>query len=174
MKRGSLILPALCVAAIMAAAGFIVPAHAETIMSFPMDSLDGVITRSGVTVDTAVSSDGDGSLRIETSGPVVVRLFEVENLNVEDARLIYQAKLRTENLRGQAYLEMWLRFPEKGEFFSRGLQDALSGSNEWSSAQTPFFLQKGEVPDLAKLNLVINGKGVVWIDEVALVKGPLR
>jgi len=168
-----IILPALCAAVIMLAASLFGTAHAETILSFPMDSLDGVITRSGVTVDKNVSSDGQGSLRIETSGPVVIRLFEVENLNVENERLIYQAKLRSENLEGQAYLEMWLQFPEMGEFFSRGLQDTISGSNEWSSVRTPFFLQKGQIPELAKLNLVINGKGVVWIDEVELIKEPL-
>lgn len=37
----------------------------------------------------------------------------------------------------------------------------------------PFFLQKGENPDNVKLNLVIEGKGTVWIDDIHLYKGPL-
>jgi hypothetical protein len=77
-------------------------------------------------------------------------------------------------VQGQAYLEMWCRFPGKGEFFSRALQAPLSGTVEWSSQETPFFLKKGEDPDEIKLNLVVNGTGTVWIDDIRLIKGPLR
>jgi hypothetical protein len=135
--------------------------------------MEGIITRNGVSLDPKISNDGQGSLRVDAAKPVVVRLFEVSGLNVEQARLVYHARLRTENLQGQAYLEMWVRFPGKGEFFSRGLENALSGTTEWTSAETTFFLQKGERPDLARLNLVVNGSGSVWIDDVRLVKGTL-
>jgi hypothetical protein len=141
--------------------------------SFPLNSVEGVITRDGVSLDQKISSDGNGSLRIDADKPVVVRLFEVSGLTVEQARLIYRARVRTEKVQGQAYLEMWLRFPGKGEFFSRGLENPITGTSEWASVETPFFLQKGEKPDLAKLNLVITGSGTVWVDEVRLVKGSL-
>jgi hypothetical protein len=39
--------------------------------------------------------------------------------------------------------------------------------------ETPFFLKKGENPDNVKINLVVNGKGSVWIDDIRLVKAPL-
>ncbi|MBI5639198.1 MAG: hypothetical protein HZA17_02115 [Nitrospirae bacterium] len=141
---------------------------------YPLDTMDGVITQTGVQIDKDVSSDGKGSLKITASEPVTVRLFETGDLDVENARLTYQAKVRTENVEGQAYLEMWCNFPGKGEFFSRGLQTPLSGTTDWSSEETPFFLQKGENPDNIKINLVINGKGTVWIDDVRLIKGPLK
>jgi hypothetical protein len=69
---------------------------------------------------------------------------------------------------------MWCHFPGKGEFFSRGLQTALTGSSDWNSQETFFFLKKGENPDNVKLNLVISGKGTVWIDDIHLIKGPLN
>jgi hypothetical protein len=69
---------------------------------------------------------------------------------------------------------MWCHFPEKGEFFSRALQSPLSGSQEWTSQETPFLLKKGENPDNVKINLVVNGKGNVWIDDIRLVKSPLE
>jgi len=102
-----------------------------------------------------------------------IRLFEVENPGVEQCVVIYRAKLKTENLTEQAYLEMWCRFPGKGEFFSRGLASAVSGSNDWASYETPFFLKKDEKPDLIKLNLVLKGAGKVWIKDLELLKGPL-
>lgn len=143
------------------------------IQRFPIDNLQGVITQSEVQIDNQISSDGNGSLRIIATQPEVVRLFEAGDVDIEDARLIYQAKVRTENVEGQVYLEMWCHFAGKGEFFSRGLQTPLTGTNEWTTEEIPFFLKKGENPDNVKLNLIINGKGTVWIDDIRLLKGPL-
>ena len=141
--------------------------------SFPIDNLEGIITQSGVEIDKTVSSDGKGSLRITVSEPTVVRLYEVRDLNIENARLIYQAKVRTEGVEGQVYLEMWCHFSGRGEFFSRGLQSTLTGTNNWVTMETPFFLKKGEKPDYVKLNLVINGKGTAWIDDIRLIQSQL-
>ncbi len=141
---------------------------------FPINNLEGIITQSGVQFDKEVSSDGNGSLKILATEPTVVRLYELGDIDVENVRLIYQAKVRTEGIEGQVYLEMWCHFPGKGEFFSRGLQTPLTGTTNWTSEETPFFLKKGENPDNVKLNLVINGKGTAWIDDIRVLKGPLQ
>lgn len=140
---------------------------------FPVDSLDGVITRSGVQLDKQISSDGKGSLKIIAGQPLTVRIFEVSGIDVDEARLIYRAKVRTEGVEGLVYLEMWCHFPGKGDFFSRGLQTPLSGTTNWTTEEIPFFLKKGEKPDFVKLNLVVNGKGAAWIDDIRLLKAPL-
>ena len=140
----------------------------------PLDDLAGVVTQTnGVELDKAVSSDGKGSLKITANGPMVIKLFETSNINLDNARLIYQAKLRTEKMDGQVYLEMLCHFPGRGEFFSRGLQNSMTGTMNWSIQEIPFFLKKGERPDNVKLNLVINGKGTAWIDDVRLLKANL-
>lgn len=77
----------------------------------------------------AVSSDGRGSARITAS-----------------ARLFYQARVRTQGVAGQVYLEMWCAFGAKGE---------------------------GENPSNVKLNVVMTGKGTAWIDDVRLLRAPL-
>ncbi|MFZ3091188.1 MAG: hypothetical protein WA240_11275 [Nitrospirota bacterium] len=141
---------------------------------FPIDSLEGIITQSGVQIDKQISSDGNGSLRITAAEPTVIRLFETGDIDIENARLTYQANIRTEGVEGQVYLEMWCSFTGKGEFFSRGLQTPLTGTTNWTTEETPFFLQKGENPDNVKLNLVINGKGTAWIDDIRILKGPLK
>ncbi|UCD72403.1 MAG: hypothetical protein JSW70_05265 [Syntrophobacterales bacterium] len=141
---------------------------------FPIESMEGIITRSDVGIDRDITSDGNGSLIIRSATSRVIRLFETGDIDIENARLIYQARLRTENVEGQVYLEMWCNFLGKGEFFSRGLETPLTGSTEWTTEETPFFLKKGENPDNVKLNLVINGKGTAWIDDIRLLKAPLR
>ena len=148
--------------------------NATELKKFPVDNLDGIISKSGVQFDEKISSDGNGSLKIIAAEPTVIYLYEVRDINVENASLMYQARVRTENVDGQVYLEMWCHFPEKGEFFSRGLQTPLSGTTDWTTVETPFFLQKGQKPDYVKLNLVINGTGTVWIDDIRLIKGPLK
>lgn len=145
----------------------------EVIGMFPVDDLEGLITRSGVEIDKEISSDGKGALRVTTEAPVTVKLYETGDIHLENSRLTYQARVRTEGVEGQVYLEMWCSFPGKGEFFSRGLESPLTGSSQWSTLQTPFFLQKGENPDNVKMNLVINGSGTVWIDDIRLMMAPL-
>lgn len=102
----------------------------------------------------------------------VVRLFEVEEVDVEPGVLLYEADLMTEGLDGRVYLEMWCRFPGRGEFFSRGLRQLLTGTTGWVSAHTPFVLKEGEVPDLIRLNLAVEGTGRVRVRNVRLSHAP--
>jgi len=137
---------------------------------FPIDSMEGIITQSGIQIDKQITSDGNGSLRIEATEPTTIRLFEISDVDIENARLVYQAQVRTGNVEGKVYLEMWCHFAGKGEFFSRGLQSPLTGTTDWTTEETPFFLKVGENPDNVKLNLVIDGQGTVWIDDIRLLK----
>src|SRR5207302_10358065 len=146
------------------------PASPVELKHFSLDILEGVRATTGVSFGPQISSNGKGSLRIDASQPLTVPLFEVSDLSIENAALIYQASLQSQNLDGKAYLEMWLRFPGKGEFFSRGLDRPITGTMSWMTVATPFFLQAGQKPDLIRLNLVVQGKGRVWIDDVHLVR----
>ena len=141
---------------------------------YPIESKEGLITRNDVVIDKEITSDGNGSLRITANQPTTIQLYETGDIDVENARLTYQAKVRTSDLQGKVYLEMWCQFTGKGEYFSRDLSSPLSGTTDWSTEETPFFLKKGENPDNVKINLVIDGRGTVWIDDVHLFKGPLE
>jgi hypothetical protein len=164
----------------------------EMIRHYAVDDLEGVLTRSaaapdtaitingapigrgsGVAIDSEITSDGNGSLRIEAADSTIVRLYDLENIDVEDARLNYRAHLRTQDVEGLVFLEMWCRFPGIGEFFSRALESPLTGTVEWTTQETPFFLREGQNPDLVRLNLVITGPGTVWIDDIVISKTPL-
>jgi hypothetical protein len=139
---------------------------------YSCDSLDGTIQLSGIEIDARVKSEGKGSLKISLTEPSVIRLFETGDMDIEEATLVYQAKLRTEGIQGRVYLEMWCHFEGKGEFFSRGLDSPLSGTNNWTSMEIPFRLKAGENPDNVKLNVVGEGTGTVWVDDIRLVKRP--
>jgi hypothetical protein len=163
MKTATSSLLALGLASAMSAAGGPKQA-AQTLKAFstanPTVSKDLVVTE-------------DKAWLADCKKEQTIRLFEIENPGVERCMVMYRAKLKTENLKDRAYLEMWCRFPGRGEFFSRGLEHAVTGSNDWASYETPFFLKKGEKPDLIKLNLVVKGSGKVWVKDVELLKSPL-
>lgn len=144
------------------------PAIERVLYQNALDSPDAALTRTGTHVDREIFHDGEGSMRIDADQPVTVRIAEIEPDDAENVRLIYRAALRSKELTGRAYLEMWCAIPARGEFFSRALHDPLSGTTDWVTQETPFFLDKGQRASRVKLNLVIEGTGTVWVDDVML------
>jgi hypothetical protein len=128
---------------------------------------DRPLTQTGVTAD-------QGGWRIRPAGAGAVRLFEVPGSTCDACRLVYRAKVKSKDLSAPAFLEMWVRVPEKGQFFSRGLDQTVSGSVDWVTVEIPFFFQKDQRSDLVKLNVVFQGdRGSLWLKDVELLKGPL-
>jgi hypothetical protein len=115
--------------------------------------------------------DGDGWV-LRATEPVVARLFEVPDPGAEQCLLTYRAAMKSQDLEGRAFLEMWCRLPGRGEFFSKGLNRPVRGTTDWSSYEIPFRLKKGERPDLIKLDLAVEGRGKVWIKDIELLKTP--
>jgi hypothetical protein len=125
------------------------------------------ITQSGIRVE-------NGAWQIDTGAEEqTIQLFEVENPAVEQCLLTYRAELKAEGLQGRGFLEMWCRMPGRGEFFSKGYEQALSGTVDWARYEIPFYLKEGQIPDLIKLNIVVWGPGRVWLRNVELLKTPL-
>ena len=121
-----------------------------------------------------------GTITIAQDGWVVdskdtqtIRLFEVQEPQAEQCLITYRAKLKTDGLAGRAFLEMWCRLPGRGEFFSKGLNQVAQGTTDWASYEIPFYLKKGQRPELIKLNLVVEGRGKVWLRDVELLKTPM-
>lgn len=127
---------------------------------------DPIIAGESVTV-------AEDAWMIDSKGNQTVRLFEVEGPQLEQCLLTYRARMKAEAVSGRAYLEMWCRLPGRGEFFSKGLNQTITGTTDWCSYEIPFYLKKGQRPDLIKLNVVIEGTGKIWLKDVELLKTPL-
>lgn len=174
MKRACLV-----IAVLLVVCPFFAGCHKEvevpqTVKEYPLDSATGVLTQTNVAFDRDISADNKGSLRIDAASPMTVRLYEIKGVDVGKARLTYQAKLKTKDVEGKVFLEMICVFSGKGEFFSRAMETFVTGTTDWVTQETPFFLKSGQAPDIVKLNLVVDGKGTVWIDDAKLIKGPLQ
>lgn len=128
---------------------------------------NSTITKDSIAID-------NGTWRVNITKPQTIRLFEIAEPGVEGCMLTYRAQLKTKDLQGKAYLEMWCRLPGRGEFFSRGLHNAVKGTNDWASYEIPFYLKRDQRPDLIKLNLVAEGNGTIWMKEIKLLQTPLK
>ncbi|MCZ6685313.1 MAG: hypothetical protein O6849_04950 [Candidatus Dadabacteria bacterium] len=155
-------------------------AQEESELIFSISNVEEIITRSGVEIDRDISSDGNGSLLINTKEPITVELFELDDKDFGNQRLTYKAQMRSENLqateemRGISYLELIAKFPDGQKLISRGPRVPLSGTTEWRPVETILYLDKGNSPERVKLNLIVEGEGKVWVDSVILESIPLR
>ena len=143
----------------------------QELQRLPLDSASSLGTT--VLTDPAVKKEGKGSIKISTLGPTNICLGIVQPLKVENARLVFQARVKSENLEGAAFLEMWCEVGG-GRYFSRGMDSTVAGTMDWQILQTPFFLQAGQQVNRVTLHIVINGRGTVWVDDVVLFKEPLH
>lgn len=128
-----------------------------------------------VTLDPEMPFEGRGSWRVAYTGnePVFTALFEVPLADIDDCQLLYSAQVRSSQVTTRAYLEMWCVFPGGNAFFSKALNQTLTGDRDWISASTPFFLRKGEKPEKAVLGARLEGPGTIWIAQVRLSRQPV-
>jgi hypothetical protein len=68
---------------------------------------------------------------------------------------------------------MWVR-AAGGEWFSKDMSSNVSGKADWKQIRTAFLFAKGQKPEKVTLNIVINGNGAVWVDDIVLSKEPLE
>lgn len=149
---------------------FVISAYSEDLKRINLDDASALGT--AIQTDTQVKVEGKGSIRIMTRWPTTICVGEITGMDVDNAKLLYKARVKSD-LDGSAFLEMWVHVGG-AQYFSKGMNDVVSQKTEWKVIQTPFLLQKGQRPDKLTLNLVINGKGTVWIDDVVLSREPLK
>ena len=152
----------------------------EIEFDYPLDSLNEIITQSGVQIDRKMSSDNQGSIYINASEPRTIELIELNNENLKNKRLTFKAQMRSEDLkasgdvRGISYIELAAKFPDGEELVSRGPRIPIKGTTDWRVVDTVLYIDNNDSPESLKLNLVVEGVGSVWIDSVELEAIPLR
>jgi hypothetical protein len=149
---------------------FSIPSFAEELQRFSLDDVSAVSPI--IQTDSEIKTEGGASTRITARRPVTVFIAESVDINSENAKLIYKADVKSD-IRGAVYLEMWAHVGG-GKYFSRAMNDSIKGESDWKTIQTPFIFQKGQNPEKITLNVVIEGTGTVWVDNVVLLKEPLR
>ena len=148
------------------------PALSQELKRISLDDASGLGLQ--IQSDSTVKTEGKASIKITTKWPTTVCLAEVPGPDIENAMLVYKAKVKSDfQGQGTAFLEMWAHVGG-GQYFSRGMNDVVQAKSDWKTIQTPFMFQKGQKPTKVTLNIVINGPGTVWVDDIVLSKEPLK
>lgn len=126
-------------------------------------------------ISPCVVDPADGSWLFEPREAGPIRLFEASNLGLDGCLLTYRARMKSGQLGGKAYLQMWCVFDGLGEYFSKGLARKISGTTGWATYETPFWLKPGQSPSKVKLEIQVDGGGgTLWVRDVALLKTPIK
>jgi len=149
----------------------------EILSHHAVDDLSELLARTSEDVDAQidpdVSSDGNGSLRIEASAPVLLDLYEVwgEGIDLGFRQLVYQARLRTEDASGPVFLVMQagVTGAPEGQMPVIGSEGAIEGTHEWTTLEIVAGNPAGTKHLTTKLQLQV-GPGTVWIDDIKLIR----
>ena len=112
---------------------------------YPLDSIDGIINRSDTILDKNISSDGNGSLQIITNKPTTVRIFELGDIDVENARLIYQAGSAQKALPDRCTWRCGVTFPAKVSFSPGDWNPPCRGTLNGQHRKHLFFSRKVKI-----------------------------
>lgn len=121
-----------------------------------------------------------GTLRIAHlgPGPTTITILEIEDLGLDPAKTKYilLGRVRHEDVAGTAYLELWSHFADGQKFFTRtlatqGRLQSFSGTADWRDMEMPNVVGgsvRGQMPIKLVLNLVLPGKGTVFLGPLTL------
>jgi hypothetical protein len=148
------------------------PGPPKEVDYFTCNSINRVVAQELVAFDKSVSSDGDGSIMIKTAEPVTVRFLE-SKLPGENCKYTYKVKMKTDKLNGDAYLSMDINYPNGGkQSVQQEIQSYLSDNNDWTPMEIT-ITAPNQKPASVLLNVVVDGEGTVWIDDLHLIATPL-
>jgi hypothetical protein len=124
-----------------------------------------------ISVDKTVTADGNGSIKVEAAQNALVTVADQKDLSVaKDNTLWCTIKVKCAGVKQRAYLEMWCEVAEGKRAFSKGLDQTLHGDSEWTEIHLPMMVNGDFTVSRALVNVVIEGPGTVWVDQVTFAK----
>lgn len=139
------------------------------IAHYPL-SAEAVPAAADAVFDPDVSQDGGGSLRVVTGMEGGrLRLYRIDDLGPVEGSLVYTGFLKSRDLQGEAFFELWCHPVEGNSAFVRGLPSRVAGTFDWRPQELAFSRPETcRNPSFVELNVVIRGAGTVWIDNLRL------
>jgi hypothetical protein len=112
-------------------------------------------------------------LRVERGAEPTVTVLTIDRPKIAGPRYALTGQIRYEGVDAAGYLELWNHFPDGSQYFSRTLGDAgpmmnLQGTSGWRAFTLPFDSTGMPPPTQLVLNVVLPGRGVVYLGPVRL------
>jgi CcmD family protein len=152
-----------------------------SVLRFPVSGTGDIVDSQSAEFDAETSfTGGDGSILVEAGSPVTLSLFTPDPSGLNHSRIVYKARLKTEDLKGEgeergiAFLELRTLYSNGEEVIARGPRIPPTGTTDWIPVETDLYLDTGPEPEKITLALGVEGRGKVWVDDVVLESRPLR
>ncbi|GAB4272993.1 MAG: hypothetical protein Kow0029_12180 [Candidatus Rifleibacteriota bacterium] len=139
---------------------------AQEILAIPLDSLNEVSPK--IELDSECKVEGNNSIKITAVTPCRVTIHKIDGMGRDNFNLKTYLMIKTELEEGTVILETLVKV-KGGIYFSRALDQKVCGSSDWKQIYTNFRFKKDESPDEVLVNLIIEGRGIVWADELKFV-----
>jgi len=147
------------------------------IVDFPINSLNRVMSKYNLKMDNEISYDGLGSIRVESEDTTTAYLFVLRDIPVKRAKIVWEAYCKSKDLKGEAFLEMGVQIQRNHgkdiETFLNRSEDDISGTTDWQKIEVEFMVLDNKV-NVVQLNLIIEGVGTIWIDQVRFTATPIK
>ncbi len=110
---------------------------------------------------------------VGSSGPTRVTVLTIDRPGIAGPRYSLRGQIRYDTIEGTGYLEMWNHFPDGSQYFSRTLGDQgpmmkLHGTSAWRPFILPFDASGAAAPVRLVINVVLEGRGVVYLGPLTL------
>lgn len=143
----------------------LVPAGAENLAAFNCEKLTGI--SPVFTLDKEVKFQGENSICVKADSPCRVTVAEFDGIQKQNFTLHSSAMVKTDLAPGAFIFEIVVKF-NGGFYYSRALDQRIVGKKDWQKVSTDFFFKEGQSPEKVYVNLIIEGSGKVWIDDISL------
>jgi hypothetical protein len=125
---------------------------------------------AGIEVSLDATVEGN-ALKVFYTGnePVSIPLFEVIRPEIEKEILVGKADLMARGMTSMACLEILCTLSGgRGPFFSRALDQAVTGDTGWTAGSVTFHFEDEQPPERVTVGLRMEGPGTVWINNIRL------
>ena len=134
--------------------------------------------------DHLVTLDGQSVYKFENTNDtqLQIQLVKIFKPKLSTTAYAITGQIKYDNVQGDGYLEMWNFFPPvhpgmpEGQYFSRTLGESgemgkITGTCDWRDFSLPFDPTGASGPPTRlEINLILPGRGTVYVTPVKLVK----
>ena len=145
------------------------PSQPTILYTNSLDSLEGIDPDDQIEVDEQTTYGPGASLSIHVNGAKTV---EFADIPLDDGLGLggvfeFRGHVRSRGLFGEAYLEIRVGRPDQPPVIRAA--EPIRGTTDWNTQRVRIALAPGETADRVELVFVLEGQGLVWVDNIILV-----
>ncbi len=141
-----------------------------------IENEDDIKNIDNAVFDDKNSSDGNGSLMLKVENSTKITLLHKNDIDTKECSLVILMMFRTSDIdaKDNLFLELSTVQLSGLNTTTRSVRKLIEFSPEWAETSITLVPEPEYYPDNFTLQLISNGTGTIWIDDIVVTKSPLR